>query len=58
MMTEAVLPMGRYVHPAVFRKNGKDAQCDLHPRWSPKGDMIGFNSVYTGQRQAYIIKLE
>lgn len=58
MVTEAVLPMGRYVHPPVFRKNGKDAQCDLHPRWSPKGDMIGFNSVYTGQRQAYIIKLE
>ncbi|NOR73527.1 MAG: hypothetical protein GQ525_00045, partial [Draconibacterium sp.] len=58
METEAVLPMGRYVHPAVFRDNGKDAQCDLHPRWSPNGDMIGFNSVTTGERQAYIIKLK
>jgi hypothetical protein len=58
MKTEAVLPLGRYVHPPVFRKNGKDAACDLHPRWSPKGDMIGFNSVRTGQRQAYIIKLK
>ena len=58
MKTEAVLPMGRYVHHPVFRENGKDAQCDLHPRWSPNGDMIGFNSVTTGERQAYIIKLE
>jgi len=57
MKTEAVLPLGRYIHPPVFRENGKDAACDLHSRWSPKGDMIGFNSVYTGQRQAYIIKL-
>ena len=58
MKTEAVLPMGRYVHPTEFRDNGKDAQCDLHPRWSPNGDMIGFNSVYTGKRQVYIINLK
>ncbi len=57
MKTEAVLPLGRFIHPNEFRKNGKDAQCDLHPRWSPKGDMIGFNSVTTGERQVYIIKL-
>jgi len=58
METESVLPMGRYIHPPVFRENGKDAACDLHPRWSPKGDMIGFNSVTTGERQVYIIKFE
>jgi len=58
MKTEAVLPMGRYIHPPEFRENGKDAQCDLHPRWSPKGDLIGFNSVTTGERQVYIIKLK
>jgi len=58
MKTEAVLPMGRYVHLSKFRENGKDAQCDLHPRWSPRGDMIGFNSVTTGSRQVYIIKLK
>ncbi len=57
MQTEAVLPLGRYLHPAVFRDHGKDAACDLHPRWSPKGDMIGFNSVTTGSRQVYIIEL-
>jgi Tol biopolymer transport system component len=58
METEAVLPMGRYIHPPEFRDNGKDAACDLHPRWSPNGDMIGFNSVTTGSRQVYIIKLK
>jgi hypothetical protein len=58
MTTEAVLPMGRYVHPPKFRDNGKDAQCDLHPRWSPRGDMIGFNSVTTDSRQAYIMRLK
>jgi len=36
METEAVLPLGRYVHHPGFRENGKDAQCDLHGRWSPK----------------------
>lgn len=57
MRTEAVLPLGRYIHPSAFKDNGKDAQCDLHPRWSPNSDMIGFNSVTTGSRQVYIIKL-
>jgi len=58
MASEAVLPLGRFVHPLEFRENGKDAQCDLHPRWSPNGDMIGFNSVTTGERQVYILKLK
>lgn len=58
MKTEAVLPMGRYIHPSGFRDNGKDAACDLHPRWSLIGDMIGFNSVTTGERQVYIVNLK
>jgi len=57
MKTDAVLPLGRYLHPSEFRDNGKDAACDIHPRWSPEGDMIGFNSVTTGSRQVYVIKL-
>ncbi len=58
METEAVLPLGRFINPVEFRKNGKDAACDLHPRWSPNGDMIGFNSVDTGSRQVYIYKIK
>lgn len=57
MKTEAVLPLGRFLHPEEYSQNERDARCDLHPRWSPNGDMIGFNSVTTGERQVYIIKL-
>lgn len=59
METEAVLPLGRFDHSAKFRlqENRRAARCDLHPRWSPNGDMIGFNSVTTGSRQVYVVKL-
>ncbi len=57
MQTEAVLPLGRFHHSPRFRDQGKAAACDLHPRWSPNSDMIGFNSVTTGSRQVYILKL-
>ncbi|MBN1481199.1 hypothetical protein EH223_01970 [candidate division KSB1 bacterium] len=32
-------------------------RCDLHPRWSPNGNIIGFNSTFSGSRQACVIKL-
>jgi len=54
MRTQAVLPLGRYVEPPKFTGHWR---CDLHPRWSPKGDLIGFNSTYTGSRQVYYFKL-
>lgn len=55
MKTEAVLPLGRYVEPEEFNAGWR---CDIHCRWSPKGDMIGFNSTHTGSRQVYIMKLQ
>ncbi len=55
METEAVLPLGRFNEPEDFTGQWR---CDLHPRWSPKGNMIGFNSTHTGSRQVYIINLE
>jgi hypothetical protein len=54
MKTQAVLPLGRFIEPEEF--NGY-WRCDLHCRWSPQGDMIGFNSTHTGSRQVYIIRL-
>ena len=54
MSSEAVLSLGRFVEPAEFTSGWR---CDLHPRWSPDGSMIGFNSTCTGSRQAYMIKL-
>lgn len=55
METEAILPLGRFVEPEAFSGYWR---CDLHPRWSPEGNMIGFNSTHTGRRQAYIFKLD
>lgn len=55
MKTEAVLPLGRYVEPEQFNGGWR---CDIHCRWSPNGDIIGFNSTHTGSRQVYIMHLE
>ncbi|MFS4418521.1 hypothetical protein [Maribacter sp. 2307ULW6-5] len=55
METEAVLPLGIYPEPAEFEKGHR---CDIHCRWSPKGDMVGFNSTHTGSRQAYLLKFD
>jgi WD40 repeat protein len=54
MKTEAVLPLGRYKEPPEFSKGWR---CDIHCRWSPKADMIGFNSTHNGNRQVYIMKV-
>lgn len=53
--TEAVLPLGGFPQPIEFKKKWR---CDLHCRWSPNGDIIGFNSTHTGSRQVYIFKLD
>ena len=54
METAATLPLGRYTQPSTYSGGWR---CDIHCRWSPKGDIIGFNSTHTGSRQAYIVKL-
>jgi hypothetical protein len=55
MATEAVLPLGRFVEPEEFTGHWR---CDIHCRWSPEGDIIGFNSTHTGSRQVYIMKFK
>jgi len=54
METEAIMPLGRFVEPQNFSGFWR---CDIHCRWSPQGNMIGFNSTHTGSRQVYIFKL-
>jgi len=53
MKSMAVLPLGKFEVPEEYTGEWR---CDIHCRWSPIGDMIGFNSTHTGSRQAYIIK--
>jgi len=54
MLTEAVLPLGRFVQPSEFEGFWR---CDIHCRWSPGNKMIGFNSTNSGSRQVYIFRL-
>lgn len=54
MKSEAVFSLGRFYQPIEY---SGDWRCDIHCRWSPKGDMIGFNSTHGGSRQVYILKL-
>lgn len=58
MKTEAVLPLGRYYHPQEYRGENGYARCDLHPRWSSQGNILGINSVKDGTRQVYIFHFE
>ena len=54
METQAVLPLGRYPQGPEYTGG---ARCDIHCRWSPRGDMVGFNSTHSGSRQTYIVRL-
>ena len=55
MKTEAVLSLGRFVQPEEYKGGWR---CDIHCRWSPSGNFIGFNSTHSGKRQAYVMKLK
>ncbi|MES2808204.1 MAG: hypothetical protein V4619_06245 [Bacteroidota bacterium] len=54
MKTDSVKILGRYIEPPEFKDGWR---ADIHCRWSPAGDMIGFNSTHTGSRQVYVMKL-
>lgn len=56
MQSGAVLYAGRFIEPPEYYNKGLRS-CDIHCRWSPNGDMIGFNSTNSGSRQVYIYKL-
>ena len=44
--------IGRFFAP--WRFDGMD-RCDLHPRWSPDGNMISIDSSHLGVRRSYFI---
>jgi hypothetical protein len=55
MKTDSVLTLGRFPEPVAFNTGWR---ADIHCRWSPKGDMIGFNSAHSGSRQVYVMKVK
>lgn len=57
VQSNAVLPLGRFKHDLSYESPDRWTRCDLHCRWSPNGDMIGFNSTHSGSRQVYVLKL-
>ena len=54
MKTEAIMSLGRFPEPEEYHGGWR---CDIHCRWSPNGDIIGFNSTQSGSRQVYVMKL-
>ncbi|WP_084884028.1 glycosyl transferase [Vibrio sp. qd031] len=52
--TSEIKPIGEFFHG--FNYNG-ETRCDLHPRMSPDGKCVYFDSVYTGKRQLFKVSL-
>lgn len=50
--TDRRIDLGRFYSPPEI---DADIRCDLHPRWSPDGNQVCFDSVHEGHRQMYVI---
>jgi len=46
--------VAKVFHPFKY---DNDTRCDLHPRWSPDGSKICFDSVFEGHRGLYVVKI-
>ncbi len=46
------IEVGRFASPPEWPE---PARCDLHPRWSPDGTRIGFDSAHDKTRQVYVV---
>lgn len=50
--TKKLIEVGSFLAPLKY---SNAQRCDLHPRWSPDGNMISIDSTYEGKRNTYII---
>jgi hypothetical protein len=53
--TNEVVEAGEFFHD--FEYSG-ETRCDLHPRLSPDGTQVYFDSVFSGKRQLYCLELK
>jgi len=47
-----VAKIGSFFEPLKYTGT---TRCDLHPRWSPDGTTISFDSTHSGRRESYIL---
>lgn len=52
--TERVVKLGTFLEPFAF--DGQ-TRCDLHPRWSPDGQLVSIDSAFNGNRHSYVIDI-
>lgn len=52
--TGEIRKLGEFFHGFEF---DGETRCDLHPRFSPDGNKVFFDSVFTGKRQLYMMDI-
>jgi len=55
---EKSLTLGFFYSPPKWYNGNSDLRADLHPRWSPDGKTITFDSIHEGFRGVYSINTE
>lgn len=55
LANQRLTTIGSFYSPFEYKG---ELRCDLHPRWSPSGRYIAFDSAHTGIRAIYLIELE
>lgn len=59
METQEVTPLARVYSPKKFQTKDfhKHIACDLHPRVSPSGRFVSFDTAFSGQRSLCVMRL-
>lgn len=52
------IDLGFFYSPNKWFNSNTDLRTDLHPRWSPDGQTITFDSIHEGYRGVYLINVE
>ena len=52
--TGKLIEVGKFLEPLAF--NGPN-RCDLHPRWSPDGNLISIDSSHEGKRKTFFLDI-